>query len=128
MPETLARGLTADGDPAEPSSLAAYAPAGGVVTTAGDLARYAQAVIDGPFAGSAALESRPGLDGGGIGYFWGVEQRGDHELVSHDGMTQGFTKLPLVHRTAGTAAVVLVNRSGRQLNGLGERLLALAGG
>jgi len=85
-------------------------------------------VIDGPFGDSAALESRPGLDGGGIGYFWGVEQRGDHELVSHDGMTQGFSSLLLIDRTAGTAVVVLVNRGGRSLNGLGERLLALADG
>ena len=128
VPETLAPGLTGDGEPAEPSSLAAYAPAGGIVTTVGDLAGYAQAVIDGPFGDSAALESRPGLDGGGIGYFWGVEQRGDHELVSHDGMTQGFSSLLLIDRTAGSAVVVLVNRGGRSLNGLGERLLALADG
>jgi CubicO group peptidase (beta-lactamase class C family) len=127
VPEGLAPGRTADGGAAEPSTLGAYAPAGGITATVADLVAYAAAVIDGPFADSAALEPRPGLDGGSIGYFWGITDDGGHRVVSHDGMTAGFGSSLVVDLTAGTAAVALVNRADGSATGVAERLLAFAG-
>lgn len=127
VPEGLARGWTADGAEAEPSTLGAYAPAGGVAATVGDLVAYARAVIDGPFAGSAALEPRPGLEGSDIGYFWGVSTANGHEIVEHNGQTAGFASILVIDRTAGTAAVVLSNQ-GRIIDEVGARLLRLADG
>lgn len=127
VPDGLAPGRTADGAAAEPSTLGAYAPAGGIAATVDDLVAYAAAVIDGPFAGSAALEPRPGLEGGSIGYFWGITEQGGHRVVEHDGMTAGFGSSLVVDVTAGTAAIVLVNRADGSATGVGKRLLALAG-
>ena len=127
VPDGLAPGRTADGATAEPSTLGAYAPAGGLAATVDDLVAYAAAVIDGPFADSAALEPRPGLDGGSIGYFWGIADDGGHRVVSHDGMTAGFGSSLVVDLTAGTAAVVLVNRADDSATRVATTLLALAG-
>jgi CubicO group peptidase (beta-lactamase class C family) len=127
VPAGLAQGWTPDGTPAEPSTLGAYAPAGGIAATIDDLVAYASGVIDGPFADSAALEPRPGLEGGSIGYFWGVTDEGGHRTVAHDGMTAGFNSSLVIDLTAGTAAIVLVNRADGSATGVAERLLALAG-
>ncbi|GGI45182.1 CubicO group peptidase (beta-lactamase class C family) [Agromyces flavus] len=118
----LAQGFTGDRRKADPSTLGAFAPAGGIVTTVEDLARYAQGVIDGPYAGSAALEPNPFGDGD-YGYFWALSSRGDRDLVSHDGMTTGFTSALLIDRTAGTAAIVFVNRSSRPVHEVARDLL-----
>lgn len=123
----LARGRTADGALADPSTLGAFAPAGGIIATVDDLAEYAQAIIDGPYADSPALGPNRFGDGD-YGYFWVLESRGDHDLVSHDGMTAGFTSALVIDRTAGTAAIVVVNRSGNPVGDLARRLLAEAGG
>ncbi|MFE5670222.1 serine hydrolase domain-containing protein [Agromyces sp. NPDC056523] len=128
VPAGLAQGRTADGAPAEPSTLGAYAPAGGIAATVDDLVAYAAAVIDGPFADSAALEPRPGLDGGSIGYFWGVTDEGGHRFVEHDGMTAGFGSSLVIDLTAGTAAVILVNRADGSATGVARTLLSLAEG
>ncbi len=126
VPHELARGVMPDGRDAEPSTLAAFAPAGGIVARVDDLARYAQAVIDGPFADSAALEQNP-MGDDGIGYLWGLSSEGGHEFVSHGGMTAGFTSSLLIDRTAGTAAIVFVNRGGRPVDDLPKRVLAELG-
>lgn len=126
VPDELAQGTMPDGRDAEPSTLAAFAPAGGIVTTVEDLARYAQAVIDGTFADSPALEQNP-MGDDGIGYLWGVSSEGGHDFVSHGGMTAGFTSSLLIDRTAGTAAIVFVNRGGRPIDDIAQRVLTELG-
>ena len=63
----------------------------------------------------------------GIGYLWGLSSDGGHELVSHGGMTSGFTSSLLIDRTTGTAAIVFVNRGGRPVDDLAQRVLAELG-
>jgi CubicO group peptidase (beta-lactamase class C family) len=107
-----AGGLDAAGDPVEPSTLAGYAPAGGIHATIGDLVAFATAVIDGPLAGSAAQTDTIELgDGSRIGYFWVVEPNDGSTIVSHNGQTLGFTSAMLIDPEAGRAAIVLSNQA-----------------
>lgn len=112
------------GDPAEPTTLAAYAPAGGIHATLGDLVAYAEAVIDGPLTGSAAQQAHGEVTD--TGYFWGLQQVGDHAVVEHGGMTNGFSSMLFIDTTAGTASIVLVNRN-LGLEGVAETLIAATG-
>lgn len=123
VPASLAPGFLADGRPAEPSTLGAFAPAGGIVATVDDLAAYARAVIDGPFADSAALEPLARWEGSEIGAFWSLSTGyAGHDYASHGGLTAGFGSSLLVDRTAGRAVIVLAN-SGEVVDSLAEDLL-----
>ncbi|MEI5582844.1 serine hydrolase domain-containing protein [Agromyces sp. CCNWLW208] len=123
VPEALAPGFLADGRPAEPSTLAAFAPAGGIVATVADLAAYARGVIDGPFADSPALEPAVAWEGSEMGWFWVVSTGYDgHEIASHGGLTAGFAASLMVDRTAGRAVIVLSNR-GEPVDALAEDLM-----
>ncbi|WP_394553999.1 serine hydrolase domain-containing protein [Agromyces sp. MMS24-JH15] len=123
VPAGLAPGFLADGGAAEPSTLGAYAPAGGITATLDDMVAYARAVLDGPFADSAAIVRRQGALDTEIGYFWGAEADHDgHELVEHGGVTAGFGATLRIDRTAGTAVIVLSNR-GDSIDDVGESIL-----
>lgn len=127
VPATHAGGFDADGDAVDASALAAYAPAGGIHATVGDLVAFAQAVLDGPLTGSAAQTDTVDTgDGSGIGYFWSVRDAGGSRIVSHNGMTLGFASMLLIDTTAGTAAIVLSNR-GESVDDVGATLLAHLG-
>lgn len=124
VPDGLAPGTLATGGPADPSTLAAYAPAGGITGTLGDLIAYARAVLDGPFADSAAIVRRDGPLDTEMGYFWGAEATpAGHELVEHGGVTAGFGATLRIDRTAGTAVVVLANR-GESIDDVGQTVMA----
>jgi CubicO group peptidase (beta-lactamase class C family) len=123
VPASLAPGFLPDGRPAEPSTLGAFAPAGGIVATVDDLAAYARAVIDGPFADSAALEPLAEWSGSEIGAFWSLSTGyAGHEYASHGGLTSGFGSSLVIDRTAGRAVIVLAN-SGEVVDALAEDLL-----
>jgi CubicO group peptidase (beta-lactamase class C family) len=112
LSDAHAGGFDAEGDPVEPSTLAGYAPAGGIHATIGDLVTFATAVIDGPLAGSAAQTDTINLSGGSrIGYFWSVDQSGGRTIVSHNGQTLGFSSAMLIDLQAGRAAIVLSNQA-----------------
>ncbi|MGR0218985.1 serine hydrolase domain-containing protein [Agromyces sp. ZXT2-6] len=123
VPASLAPGFLADGRPAEPSTLGAFAPAGGIVATIDDLAAYARAVIDGPFADSAALEPLAEWEGSRIGCFWSLSTGyAGHDVASHGGLTAGFGASLVVDRTAGRAVIVLAN-SGEPVDALAEDIM-----
>ncbi|MBM7503286.1 serine hydrolase domain-containing protein [Agromyces aurantiacus] len=127
VPASHAGGFAEDGDAVAPSSLAAYAPAGGIDATIDDLAVFAQAVLDGPLTGSAAQSDLIEVgDGSRIGYFWNVRDDGEHRIVSHNGMTLGFASVLLIDTTDGTAAIVLSNRQA-SVDDVGATLLAHLG-
>ena len=107
-----AGGMTAEGDPAEPSTLGAYAPAGGIHATVDDLVTFAIAILDGPLADSEARSDTIDLgDGSAIGHFWRVNDDRDHIVVSHNGLTGGFAAMMIIDCTAGTASIVLSNQA-----------------
>ena len=56
----------------------------------------------------------------------GVDDDRGHVILSHNGMTGGFTSIMVIDRTAGTAAIVLANRS-ESVDDVGYDLLAHLG-
>lgn len=127
VPDSHAGGFDAEGDPVEASALAAYAPAGGIHATIGDLVAFAEAVLDGPLTGSAAQSGTIEVgDGSTIGFFWNVREQGDDRIVSHNGMTLGFASILLIDTANGTASIVLANQ-GEPVDDVGATLLARLG-
>ena len=120
-------GLTTARRPAEPFVGDAWAPASGVHATLGDLVALAQAVLDGPFSDSAALEPTGEFGNNErmqLGYLWEITPMEDRTLTGHEGRTFGFSSLLQIDREAGTAVVALVNRSDR-IGGIVPQLFAL---
>lgn len=107
---------------AEPPYAPAMVPAGYLVSSARDLARYLQLLLrEGELEGERLLEAasvaamlapqRGGESGVGLG--WGIGRRaGGDRVASHDGMTPGFYSVLRVFPDQGLALAVLVNRNG----------------
>lgn len=126
VPERHAGGFLSDGTAAEASTLAAYAPAGGIHATLGDLAAFAEAVIDGPLTGTAAqTDLIDSGDGGAIGYFWGISDEGGSRIIGHNGMTAGFSSVLKIDTTSQLAVIVLSNQA-ESVDDVGALLLASA--
>ncbi len=119
-----AGGFTADGLTAEPTTLGAFAPAGGIHATIDDLVAFASAVIDGPLTDTAAqTDVLRDVGSEGIGYFWGVDADRGHVILSHNGQTLGFSSAMLIVPETGSAAIVLSNSS-RLVDDVAATLLA----
>lgn len=112
----LARPHLVNGVEATPWTGRGLAAAGSSTrTTAGDMTRFATAVLDGSAPGAAALD----LDDSGRGLGWtGLEPgaeggadaaTADSPIVWHNGGTEGTRTMLAIDRDAGTAAVVLSN-------------------
>ncbi|WP_300012630.1 serine hydrolase domain-containing protein [Pseudonocardia sp.] len=97
------------------------APQGGVVASAGDMARYLQMMMNGEddvvSAGSKSLMMRPaGAESPFYGFGWFVDP--DDGSVWHSGSSPGFESLATMVPAERKAAVVLVN--GGSGTGFGE--------
>ncbi|WP_172979765.1 serine hydrolase domain-containing protein [Agromyces agglutinans] len=122
----LATGHLPDGRVAQPSTLAAYSPAGALAAPLGDVVEYARAVLDGPLASSAALEPRADVNGRS-GYFWVLRESPEgHRIAQHGGVTAGFGSVLVIDRTAESAVIVLSN-TGEPIDDVGDSLLAHLG-
>jgi len=111
----------------QPWLLDAYAPGGGAVSTTGDLARLATALLDGTAPGLAALDPTTPTDmtDTRIGDFWHVSTRDDgRTLAWHNGQTGGYSSYFGVDRTRGTAVIVLSDVANPAAYDLGVKLLA----
>ena len=113
------------GSPTEAWTGSGYGPAGlGVTTTAADLTRYAQAILDGTAPGVEALDARwPAMMGWRIGLAWIVTDTDDGPVAFHNGGTGGTRTMLAIDRPHGRAAIVL-NNSTQDVTGAG---LALVG-
>jgi CubicO group peptidase (beta-lactamase class C family) len=102
-------GRSAGGRPREAWTGEAVAPAGGIRSSIGDMAKLAQALLDGSAPGRAALDPVRNFTGPavkvGAGWFT-VEVQG-RVITWHNGGTGGFRAWMGLDRTAGTAVVVL---------------------
>ncbi|WP_165308062.1 serine hydrolase domain-containing protein [Agromyces binzhouensis] len=111
LPDDLAQGHEWRGERVAPRGSGAYAPATGVAATIDDGVALARSVLDGPFAGSAALE--PVADTRWpqirVGYFWERIDAGDDGVDYIIGSAEGFTAAVLVDPSAGRAVVLLSN-------------------
>ncbi|GAA1057786.1 hypothetical protein GCM10017608_01880 [Agromyces luteolus] len=112
LPDGLAQGHDRRGERVAARGSGAYAPAVGVVVTIDDAVALARAVLDGPLAGSDALQPVastrwPQID---VGYFWErITDAGGDEVVYVVGSAEGFTAAVLADPAAGRAAVLLSN-------------------
>ena len=101
----------------------ALGPAGGIRTTADDLARLVLALLDGSAPGTAALDPVARLSGGvRIGAAWLVLERRGAVVTWHNGGTGGFRSIVALDRAAG-AGVALVSATARSVDRAGFALL-----
>ncbi|WP_161976322.1 serine hydrolase [Mycolicibacterium sp. CH28] len=110
LPLDAPTGWSANGHREQAWTINAYAPAGGVRSTPSDMARYAQALLDGRAPGLHALDPRwDAGDGRRVGYAWFTERFEDVDLTWHNGGTGGFASMLALDRERAAAVVVLAN-------------------
>ena len=120
-------GFAASGRGSDAWTLKANAPAGGIRSTATDMAAYATALLDGTAPGAEALEPRTDAEGlGQIGLAWFItEPDGEGagtEITWHNGMTGGFASFVGLDR-ANDRAVVVLSSTAVEVDQLGFALL-----
>lgn len=110
--------------------LNAFAPAGSLVSTTRDLARFIQAnlgLIDSPLAGALGdthqARTAMGTPTRQIGLAWMIERRTGGTRIWHNGGTGGYRSYVGFDPDTGTGVVVLTNHA-RGVEALGESLLA----
>ncbi|WP_353828716.1 serine hydrolase domain-containing protein [Agromyces sp. SYSU T0242] len=110
-PDGLAQGHDRRGERVAARGSGAYAPAVGVVVDLDDAVALARAILDGPFAGSAALapiaDTRwPQIS---VGLFWEQVESDSAAAVYVVGSAEGFTAAILADPEAGRAVALLSN-------------------
>ncbi|MEH3139834.1 MAG: serine hydrolase [Mycobacterium kyogaense] len=110
LPSNAPTGWNARGRAEQAWTMGAYAPAGGVRSTPDDMARFAQALLDGSVRGLAALTPRWDADGQSrVGYAWFTDRIDGSDITWHNGATGGFASMLTLDRTRAAAVIVLAN-------------------
>lgn len=123
LPDDALTGYTEGGYPAKPWTMSGHAPAGGVRSTADEMARFGQAVLRGTAPGMDAV--RPRWNDGesnDIGLAWHVSERDGTRVTWHNGGTGGFSSIMALDRERGRGVVVLSNTAA-SVNEVGFALL-----
>ncbi|TCO16621.1 CubicO group peptidase (beta-lactamase class C family) [Kribbella steppae] len=119
-------GRSPTGLPVQPWVMSAYAPGAAAVSTAGDLAKLATALLDGTAPGMAALEPTTATDQSNsrIGDFWQIStwQTGQ-SITWHGGQTGGYASYLGLDRPRHKAVIVLSDVA-NDASDLGSQLLA----
>jgi CubicO group peptidase (beta-lactamase class C family) len=109
----------------------AYQPAGGYVSTAADMGRYLEAILDGTAVGMEATVQGAAWHGlppvghvasAGVGLFWLTGSLEGRPVLYHTGETGGYRSAMIVDPERGRAAMVLSNVN-RPVGDLAERVL-----
>jgi CubicO group peptidase (beta-lactamase class C family) len=114
------------------ATMGGFAPAGGVISTLGDMARLAVALLNGSAPGSGSLTPIEGVATAGpnraSGMFWGIESDPgtNRRMIAHSGQTGGYSSFLGLALTGGRAMIVLANVAGasnqqRIITGLAPR-------
>lgn len=112
LPADAPTGWSAHGRREQAWTLGAYAPAGGVRSTAADIARYARALLDRTAPGMAALEARWAADNlSRVGYAWFTDRVAAMDVTWHNGSTGGFSSMLALDRERAAGVIVLANTS-----------------
>ena len=123
LPSDAPTGRNGNGASEQAWTMNAYAPAGGVRSTPADLARYAQALLEGRAPGISALDPRWGAGNGTrVGYAWFTHRIGEATVTWHNGSTAGFSSMLALDRDHNAAVVLLANTAGA-LDEIAIRLL-----
>jgi CubicO group peptidase (beta-lactamase class C family) len=109
LPAGAPRGYSAAGIAEAPWTIDGWAPAGGVRSTAADMVRYAQALLDGSAPGMDALTPRWQFGALQIGYVWTTKEDQGHTITYKNGLTGGFTSKIILDRAHHRAVIVLSN-------------------
>ena len=110
LPAGKSEGYGADGQPHKASVTHAWAPAGGMRSTAADMTAYATALLNGTAPGIDALTPR--WDQGQVtkvGYAWNTTQLGGRTVTFHGGATGGFCAAIALDRDNHRAVIILSN-------------------
>lgn len=122
----VAGGRSQTGLPVQPWVMSAYAPGAAAVSTTGDLAKLATALLDGTAPGMAALEPTTPTDQSNtrIGGFWEIStwQTGQ-TITSHGGQTGGYASYLGLDRPRHKAVIVLSDVA-NDASDVGTQLLA----
>ena len=107
-------GKTTGGIRQAPWTANGTAPAGGIRSTAADMARYSQAMLDGTVPGAASLDPLwdTGEDGEQVGLAWFTQVSKDtpeRSVTWHNGQTGGFASMAALERDAGRAVLIFSN-------------------
>ena len=103
-------GYGADGQPHKASVTHAWAPAGGMRSTAADMAAYATALLNGSAPGMDALTPRWDQGHGTqVGYAWNTMQLDGRTVTFHGGATGGFCAAIALDRANHRAVIILSN-------------------
>jgi CubicO group peptidase (beta-lactamase class C family) len=119
-------GVSQSGLPVQPWVMDAYAPTGGAVSTTGDLARLATALLNGTAPGLVALEPTTATDQSNtrIGTFWHTSTWQTGQTITHHaGQTGGYASWLGLDRHARRAVIVLSDVA-NDAGDLGSQLLA----
>jgi len=127
-PARLAPGHTNEGRQIN-WDFASYTPAGGIVSSARDLAHFVQAslgLVRSSLAADLLETTKPlkpvGDWGGRIGMVWNIDRWEERTIVSHGGATGGYRSFVAFDPSAQRGIVVLTNSSA-EVTDLGEALL-----
>jgi CubicO group peptidase (beta-lactamase class C family) len=122
LPAGAPSGYSAAGIAQAPWPIDGWAPAGGARSTAADMVRYAQALLDGTAPGMDALRPRWQFGEQQIGYVWTTQEYGGHTVTFKNGLTGGFTSKIILDRAHQRAVIVLSNTAA-QVDEAANRLL-----
>jgi len=109
----------------------AYQPAGGYVSTASDMGKYLQAILEGTAVGMDATRQRAewrdlppvgNVASAGVGLFWLTGSLDGRPILYHTGETGGYRSAMMIDPQRGRAAMVLSNVN-QPVGGLTERVL-----
>jgi CubicO group peptidase (beta-lactamase class C family) len=109
LPAGAPIGYSAAGIAEAPWTIDGWAPAGGARSTATDMVRYTQALLDGSAPGLDALTPRWQVSTQQIGYVWMTQDYQGHTVTMKNGLTGGFTSKIILDRTHHRAVIVLSN-------------------
>ena len=124
---TAVAGTSRGGRVVQPWTGAGIAPAGGIRSSIGDMARLAGSLLDGSAPGGGALDPVRNFSGGmRIGAAWLTLDLRGRLITWHNGGTGGFRSYLALDRRARTA-VVLLSATSRPVDGHGFRMLQSLG-
>ena len=116
-------GYKANGRLSPHSCCDAQLPAGyGTMTSAEDIATYAQAMLDPDSAANLAMAPREKAGKSQIGLFWHITEVDGRQITWHNGGTGAFRTMLAVDREQGKAVLVMANTD-RDVDDLGFSLL-----
>jgi serine-type D-Ala-D-Ala carboxypeptidase/endopeptidase len=123
----------ARGRPVPGWHMGALAGAGGLRSTAADLAALLSACLAGSAgipldaAIRATVRPRAGIPGGQIGLAWHLTVRGDREIIWHNGMTGGYSAMIAFDPVRSFGVAALANGAGVLPSPLDEAVFAALG-